>query len=539
MLSSLVLSGAYIGQEMIAEFGKLPPAFLPIGAKRLFELQFASLPVSEPKYLTVPNDYIVDERDDALLKNLNVKLIAVDPSISLRLSLLEALSQMDDIDQVQVLHGDTLLPTSELTGLDEVSTYTAKGNYTWAYVVEHENTVSFHDAHEPHFDDLEILSGFFRFSSAERLRSALRRTKTFVDALNEYSSEVPLTAKKVSAWYDYGHLPLYYQSKRNMLTARAFNTLRSDGLTITKLSKQTEKMRAEAHWYEKLPDRVKLYTPKFLGEANIDHMAGYKMEYLFLPTLAELFVLGKLPSQAKRAILSCSLDALSEYHAVTPDDGSPEKSKEFSTNFYNAIYYEKTQSRLRQFYEDMSWDWRQEFEINGEGIGCADDWIDECFSNIPETSADMITLWHGDYFFGNMFFDHRSDRVIAIDPRGAVNGGKQSLYGDKRYDLAKLAHSVIGKYDWIISDRCQFFESAENSFEIGFSETVAEKQLGSWFMLQIQDRFAISQKALLSLTILLFLSMLPLHSDSPIRQKMLFANALRLLKMMHGEKLVT
>jgi len=43
-----------------------------------------------------------------------------------------------------------------------------------------------------------------------------------------------------------------------------------------------------------------------------------------------------------------------------------------------------------------------------------------------------------------------------------------------------------------------------------------------------QNTFGIERKELQAMTALLFFSMLPLHSEAPVRQEHLFANALRL-----------
>ncbi|TOH65212.1 hypothetical protein CGI75_24485, partial [Vibrio parahaemolyticus] len=50
------------------------------------------------------------------------------------------------------------------------------------------------------------------------------------------------------------------------------------------------------------------------------------------------------------------------------------------------------------------------------------------------------------------------------------------------------------------------------------------------FIEMVSDKFGLSEKNLYAMQIELFLSMLPLHSDDPKRQKGLFANAFRLYK---------
>ena len=54
----LIASAAYVNSEFQIEFGKLPPAFLPVGNRRLFERQIELLPVSYT-HLTLPTIYSV------------------------------------------------------------------------------------------------------------------------------------------------------------------------------------------------------------------------------------------------------------------------------------------------------------------------------------------------------------------------------------------------------------------------------------------------------------------------------------------------
>jgi len=48
----LVMSGAYVTQELVAEFGQIPPSFLPVGNRRLYEYQFERIGPTRTIYLT-------------------------------------------------------------------------------------------------------------------------------------------------------------------------------------------------------------------------------------------------------------------------------------------------------------------------------------------------------------------------------------------------------------------------------------------------------------------------------------------------------
>ncbi len=58
---------------------------------------------------------------------------------------------------------------------------------------------------------------------------------------------------------------------------------------------------------------------------------------------------------------------------------------------------------------------------------------------------------HGDFCFSNITYDFAIIRIKTIDPRGLTPNNELTIYGDTQYDIAKLSHSVLGLYDWIIA----------------------------------------------------------------------------------------
>ena len=103
----------------------------------------------------------------------------------------------------------------------------------------------------------------------------------------------------------------------------------------------------------------------------------------------------------------------------------------------------------------------------------------------------------------------------------------KTLY-DLRYDLSKLTHSLIGLYDFIIAGRYEYAE--KNIYDINFKIYQNENftQIRNFFLTFNHRGKSLEEYNVLEIQILLFFSMLPLHSDSPNRQKALLANALRL-----------
>jgi hypothetical protein len=135
---------------------------------------------------------------------------------------------------------------------------------------------------------------------------------------------------------------------------------------------------------------------------------------------------------------------------------------------------------------------------------------------------------HGDFCFTNIFFDHRRQQIRTIDPRGAVVDGQPTIYGDVRYDLAKLNHSVSGFYDLILADRYACVGFDDRDVVLAFPPETA-----ATFLPALAAEYRVGERGILdretiAITIHLFLSMLPLHQDRPDRQRAFVANALRL-----------
>ena len=64
------------------------------------------------------------------------------------------------------------------------------------------------------------------------------------------------------------------------------------------------------------------------------------------------------------------------------------------------------------------------------------------------SNIDKFNIIHGDNTFSNTIADENS-KIWFIDPRGVF--GSTPIYGDRRYDYAKLYYSAYGNYDSINS----------------------------------------------------------------------------------------
>ena len=136
---------------------------------------------------------------------------------------------------------------------------------------------------------------------------------------------------------------------------------------------------------------------------------------------------------------------------------------------------------------------------------------------------------HGDFCLSNILYDSRSNRLKVIDPRGISGDGEFTIYGDQKYDIAKLAHSFIGLYDLIIAGNYRIEVDSHGVKTIIFDLDNRMKMIQELFISKILCKTSPSEE-IMPLVILLFLSMLPMHADSADRQEAMLLNAGRLFK---------
>ena len=141
-------------------------------------------------------------------------------------------------------------------------------------------------------------------------------------------------------------------------------------------------------------------------------------------------------------------------------------------------------------------------------------------------NGNDTTIIHGDFHYGNILFDVNTRLVKLIDPRG--NFGSSGIFGDCKYDLAKLRHSISGGYNFICNDLYTYNINSSDEITFKLPSNADHKIIQQWFDEKIiQANFSILDIKLIEG--LLFISMLPLHNDHPDRQNAFFVQGIILL----------
>lgn len=514
----LIASAAYVDIELAAEFGKLPPAFLPVGHNRLYELQIDSVAhLPGRRCLSVPESYMVPAWDLRRLGEMGVEIVRVPDGLSLGSSVSTALALAGNGQgAVRILHGDTVIYDLEDAQADVVAVGQAESGYDWGVLGSSGGAPPL----GTDVGDHSILAGYFAFADSIALRRALARARgDFLAAVDLYRADVGMKAVDVDSWLDFGHIQTFYSSRCEVRTQRIFNKLHIDFQTVTKSSSDAIKMNQEASWFESIPNSLRGFVPSYLGRRKPNGFDGYAVEYLPTPSLHEMFVFGDLDLKVWRSIMGSCFSFMEACREFQPDDCRSDVIEDLVKN--------KTHNRLSLFAKQSGFDEGRALSLNGIPTPSLRNIADTTSSLIEPSGADTVGIMHGDFCFTNLFYDHRRQQIRCIDPRGAVVSGKPSVYGDIRYDLAKLNHSAHGFYDLILAGQYECQEHG-GDYRIEFPDDGRFHRAMS-----ASEGFSVSGHTLddvqvSAITIHLFLSMLPLHKDRPDRQKAFVANILRL-----------
>lgn len=535
MTAAIISSAAYVNGEFVSEVGALPPSMLPIGAMRLWKHQVMELRrhVEDVSiFLTLPDTYVVGKHDREHLEGSGVQIIWLPEGLCLGESIFLAVNVIKkEHSSSFLLYGDTLVRDAQLESTDFISVHPSLGLYNRAFITRQTNSLKL-DSGSNDGDRLDVVSGYFRFSNLQLLVDVIReRDFDFLMAIERYSELVDLKLENSGIWLDCGHINTYFKARANIFSTRSFNDIKFDDGTVVKSSKTSpNKIFAEGLWYESLPVPLRRYTPPLLkfdkGGTNFDG-ASYSLHYLNLLSLNDLYTFCLVGTETWGKVFASIRQLLSkflaEFHSV---------SKVNAPVLNNRIYLEKTRHRLFEFSKKNNYDLsiRTRFVRSRDSLTLLEAAAEAASYIRPATHSDLSII-HGDLCFSNILFDFRDEAVKVIDPRGIDCDENFTIFGDIRYDIAKLYHSIYGFYDFIIAGHYDLVTGADGVCSISFGGAEVERlEVVDNFRREILGYFPYDEKEILAITVLLFLSMLPLHADRPDRQAAFIANAFRLFK---------
>lgn len=519
VLSAGKIQHKNLSSAMIAEEG-----MLPVRGKPSVIWSIDSLIKNSYKNITV----VVRENNKRLRKILkyyfeNIEITLYDENLyydSILSSIKQGLANADENLPTLILLGDSFIngeiPQTTNFVLTSDNIITSK---QWCLISkDNEGNISgiFDKEKNIPVDDKEALVGCYSFSDTklliESLDKALKNNnKEISDIIKPYIEQIPIKAIKTTEWIDFGHVRGAVNARLALFNAREFNSISVDKVrgTISKTSAKKQKILDEVNWYQNLPKELSVIAPRVVDVNETPEKITLEMEMYGYSNLAELFLYGQNLLEDWIVILKSLFSLHKQMEKFTQDINTQEQEE---------IYINKTIERVNELKQDESFLEllnQKKITINNQEYENYAVFEKDLFAKIKTIINNKPnSIVHGDFCFSNILFDPMHFTFRLIDPRGRFL--EQSIYGDPRYDIAKLRHSVVGHYDYIVGGLYKLTQN-ENEYNLEiFSSKFSRELADSFDKMIVENGFNLEEIKLIEA--LLFLTMIPYHSDDKKRQ---------------------
>ncbi len=211
--------------------------------------------------------------------------------------------------------------------------------------------------------------------------------------------------------------------------SRPFNVISISGNILTKQAvddQGLELAKRECAWYEQAGKYNISGIPKIYSTNPL------KMEYINGRNIYEC----DFDYKTRKSILQKLVSTLVNLHNLG--------SKEADSFSMKEAYFNKTMRRLDKVRDLVPYATERYITVNDRKCRNIFYYRDELEKKLEQIKMEPFKFIHGDCTFSNLMISSEGEPYL-IDPRGYF--GYTDLYGDERYDWAKLYYSLVGNYD--------------------------------------------------------------------------------------------
>lgn len=305
--------------------------------------------------------------------------------------------------------------------------------------------------------------------------------------------------------------------------ARFFNALDGDDYTVTKSSTNQKKIKCEYEFYYLLPEYMKMWFVMPFSYEETKEKASYTMERVHTTDIAIRFVHGAVGLEEFEDILKRLF-----YFVKTRE--VKEVSREAYEQEGKKLYIDKLLERMELLKKNEYYQVFNDNIKNGTKYKSIDEVVEKYVTlyekiKLRDTAKSYLAIGHGDLCFSNILYHKETSLIKLIDPKGALK--KEEMYTHPYYDLAKLSHSICGRYD--------FFNNGLYEIKIvGDMKLELEMDFDNSGYVEIFKRY-LAENGFDYVTVRLyeaslFLSMLPLHMDNVQKTFGFLLNGIKILE---------
>lgn len=289
---------------------------------------------------------------------------------------------------------------------------------------------------------------------------------------------------------------------------RFFNEIARERDTIVKRSTDRAKMKAEYKFWYLLPPEMQRYFVQPYGFEDNGQVASYRMERLGVPDASVLWTHGAFREDAFSDLLDRLFTFLRERPRRVASPAEVAAARE-------ALHGTKLAERVGRLKTLPLWS-RLEPLLAAARPGGLDGALAAHAAlrrRIPPVSYGHLALGHGDLCLSNILYDPRTGLLRLIDPKGGTC--LEDIFIDPGYDLAKLSHSILGGYDFVVKGLASIAIGPDMAPTISIPDHDVAPYQAAFRARLAQEGVNVDAVRLDEAS--LFLSMLPLHADDPRR----------------------
>jgi len=545
----LLPSAKLIPLELQNEFGKIPSAMIPLDSRPAVHYIYEYYKKEGFDFLVAVHD-MADEVIKYCNEHENIMASIVDVGDTRNLGTttliaLESLKQLPDyliINFADTFTGDKLIDGDFIFHHKQEDVYrwtTFQINDCGKIINIRDKGIDKNNTTESQF----VFVGIFGVSDPQKfvdfIRSALLSANGaqseldpfYVGLCDYYNSlhKSKITFYPVKHWWDFGHLDTYYETKRKISNNfRYFNNMKVDngrGI-IQKSSKNSKKLKEEIEWYLKLPSGLQYMAPRIFNYNLSFEEPSVKMEFYGYPALNDMYLYGNHNIGVWNHIFDAIENIISDMSEYVLE---PIESVAILASM-KSMYEVKTKLRLKKIISDKRFEqfFYNQITINGKrllGLNQIMDLLPDVINKVNLYDLSRFSIIHGDLCLSNILYDQRNRIVRVVDPRGGF--GSYDIYGDPRYDIAKLCHSIEGDYDFLVNS---LFSLRQNQKGLNFKVHIQNKHkaIKTLFRKRLIEKWQVNYTQIKLIESLLFLSMVPLHADKYNSQIAFIARGLEL-----------
>lgn len=334
-------------------------------------------------------------------------------------------------------------------------------------------------------------------------------------------------------------------SDNTIIESRYFNQVKvvNDmfGKHIVKSSSDINKMKAEYEWYHMWPvyldgyDAISISIPLAYDYREYNDHSCFSLSYINGITLKEAYLSKenflKSIITFNNTLISAQIDYIGLFNCFMQsifaflENSVVKDVGDYTKMLIESMYTYKTFKRLAETDLDLD----KHYIVNSIETPTIRELVEQSY--VPVRDEDIREFVHGDLCFSNIIFCPTKYALSFVDPRGRLGDNHITASGDIKYDVGKLAHSVIGLYDYILEDK-GFYIDKISDYNYNYHVDISDDQIQ--IQNQFKEIFKKYEQYYYDIMIHLFLSMIPLHKDRPDHQEKFLINAFRIYFLKHN-----